>query len=363
MEKTSQHIPALDGLRAVAILIVLLAHGGLQKVVPGGFGVTLFFFISGFLITRLMFAEFEQTGRLDIKRFYIRRVIRLYPALILAVAFTYGVCAYSQGFVIWRDVAVALLYFSNYYQISVGFGADYSPAFASMMHMDVMWSLAVEEQYYLVFPIFFILFAANREQFVRTLWWLSVLCLTWRLFLALDGSNSYRIYAGTDTRIDSILYGALLTCLLSGPRRQAFKAVLEKRWLHILALGALLATFVVREDLFRDTVRYSIQGLALMPLVAAACFSERFGWVRHMLECRPMQLIGAWSYSLYLFNQLGQTLGEMVTHESPLDGYQGLSFTWYAVAISSTLVMSLFSYYGVERPFISLRHRFGSHAR
>src|ERR1700744_3779762 len=87
---SSTTIPSLDGIRAVSVLIVVLSHAGLGQVIPGGFGVTIFFFLSGFLITTLLLAEYEETGRIDIPKFYLRRVFRLMPPLIISLLIAYG---------------------------------------------------------------------------------------------------------------------------------------------------------------------------------------------------------------------------------------------------------------------------------
>lgn len=354
------HMPALDGLRGSAILIVLVAHFGFYKIVPGGFGVTLFFFISGFLITRLLLAEFEQAGQISIRRFYIRRLLRLYPALVFAVFASYLCYAILAGYVIWPDIVAALLYASNYYGLSVGFGSAYPQEVASLVHIGVLWSLAVEEQYYMLFPL---LFALAMPRMKRFIWILSIAalgCLLLRIYLAGEGGMSERIYAGTDTRLDSILYGAILTALLAGKSAERWLAFFSSPTVFGISLLMLLASFVWRDQFFRDTFRYSLQGLALMSIVCTVCFSDWLSALRRVFESAPMCLLGTWSYSLYLFHQLALTFAELATGESYLSGVGELSLQWYAIAVISTFVMAASSYHFVERPFLSLRHRFGS---
>ncbi|MBV8469807.1 MAG: acyltransferase [Burkholderiaceae bacterium] len=354
------HIPMLDGLRACAILFVLVAHFGFSKWVPGGFGVTLFFFISGLLITRLLLAETALTGRIRVGRFYARRMLRLYPALLVAVAASYGVYAAFEGHVLWRDVAAVLLYVSNYYGDWVGFGSGYPEQFQSYVHIGILWSLAVEEQYYIVFPLVFVLLRCNARRLLPALTSLALACLAWRLYLASNGATSHRLYVGTDTRIDSILYGAMLSCILAGQSGRSWLARMTQPGMLCLALLVLLVCFVYRDDFFRDTWRYTLQGLALMPLVAAVCFTDSLASITEILCSWPMRMIGVWSYSIYLTHQLATTLAAMATHEHDGAGFQHLSWRWYAIALTATVTLTGVSYYFVERPFFGLRHRFGS---
>ena len=153
------YLAGLDGLRAISITLVIVGHLGFGSFVPGGLGVTIFFFISGFLITRLLFAERERNGRLDLWRFYARRSLRLLPemAVLLAMlAFVIGP-ALGQSVLPMQAVA-ALTYWTNYYVIS---GADACAHCAVTGHL---WSLAVEEHFYLLMPAALIacgLFAAK----------------------------------------------------------------------------------------------------------------------------------------------------------------------------------------------------------
>src|SRR5690606_14913209 len=130
-----QRIRALDGLRGMAVLLVVLFHA--DEAVPGGsYGVTIFFVLSGYLITRLLAAERDATGRVDYRRFFVRRARRLLPALLIVSA-TWALISGS-----WRDTLPALLYVSNYSTLS---GGEWTP-------LHHTWSLAVEEHFYLIWP-------------------------------------------------------------------------------------------------------------------------------------------------------------------------------------------------------------------
>ncbi|MES1153157.1 MAG: acyltransferase, partial [Dongia sp.] len=141
-----RYIPALDGMRALSIAVVVASHFWVNGPVPGGFGVTVFFFISGFLITRLLLAEFNADGHISIGRFYVRRFLRLYPALFVLIVGLSALYFAMYGQVDFLEMIAALFYFMNYYVL---------------VHPDVqmpirmLWSLAIEEHYYFIFPLLF----------------------------------------------------------------------------------------------------------------------------------------------------------------------------------------------------------------
>lgn len=141
------HIPSLDGLRAVAIMIVFLSHAGLSHVVPGLFGVTIFFFLSGYLITTLLRMECERDGGANLRQFFLRRTLRILPPfyLVLGAIALLGSIGFLSGS--WQPEALAAqaLFAANYWEI---FGGVQPPG------TEVLWSLAVEEHFYLVFPFF-----------------------------------------------------------------------------------------------------------------------------------------------------------------------------------------------------------------
>lgn len=361
LSATFDNIEGLDGLRAVAVTIVLIAHFGFYKFVPGGFGVTLFFFISGLLITRLLLAEATAKGRINVPYFYIRRALRLYPALLASIVVGCAVFMAVGGTVTIGEVMASLFYYANYYSIYVGYNA-HMPANVEMHPFGVLWSLAVEEQYYLVFPALFVLMKADKDRLMRFILPVLVSCLVWRGWLVFaEHVVETRTYGGTDTRIDSILYGALTTCILAGAKGERFLAFCSRTTTLVAAFAVLLFCFLYRDVQFRETARYTLQGLALMPIVTSTCFSPRFGGLRRILESAPFRLMGAWSYSLYLFHPIAIIVAEYYTQVNYLSGPAQIPLVWYCVAIPLTFALSTFSYYFVEGPAVRLRRHFGSH--
>ncbi len=299
----SEVIPSLDGIRAISVLIVVLAHSGFDLFVPGGLGVTIFFFLSGYLISTLMLAEYERTGGIKIQYFYARRVFRLMPPLIVSLAIAYGL-TYSGllgGGITAKGLAAQLLYFANYYALFFDAGNTVPDG------TGILWSLAVEEHFYIVYPVLMTLLlgAALRPRTIGGLF--AIFCLVilaWRIYLVhTAGFHMERTYYSSDTRIDSIMYGCILA-LVMNPVRQQYRSgsMSPAQWaLFAIAVGALLLTLVYREPAFRETWRYSIQGLALMPLFY---FAVRFSQneIFRYLNTSWAITLGASSYTIYLIH-------------------------------------------------------------
>jgi len=349
----THYLPALDGFRGLAILVVVVSHYGLGHLIPGGFGVTLFFFISGYLITRLLLAESEKDGRIDLKSFYLRRVLRLYPALLFMVALGVGItllrgCGFQPG-----QVLSTLFYYRNYYMLYGGPGS-----FACTRIFDITWSLAIEEHFYLFFPL---LFMALYRRPALLSWVMAIsigAVLGWRLYIvATEGLTEltvYRIYHLTDTRLDAIMFGCLVSVLLHHDRAGRFQQFINQRAVFAGALGLLLFTFVFRDSVFRETWRYSLQGLALSVIVPATLYGPAYSGLVRLLSQPRLVFIGKLSYSLYLFHWVGVSVAEN------LIGGERLTVPWLLTAVPLGLLLSLASYYFVEKPTAGLRKRFGS---
>ena len=344
------YIPGLDGLRAIAVLIVLVAHFGLGHLVPGGFGVTVFFFISGFLITRLLIAESEKKGGIGLMDFYIRRFIRLIPALIGMTVVTSAVhMGLGLGAPTGTEFAAANLYFTNYFQIT-----QQASGAAPYMSWTPLWSLAVEEHFYLVFPALLVLLGRDWLRVFFVLVAVVAVVPLWRMGVSVmfpDTASLYT-YMATDARIDSIAWGCLFSVglhLLRGP--DALRALIG--WVPAgLAVAALLLTFVVRDDMFRQVLRFSVQGAAIGVLMLNLYFGRAFQWAFPVLETAPLRWIGRVSYGLYLW------------HFPVLDLVRRLELGGAAtvvVALALSFAVTALSFYFWEQKFVALRKRFGAH--
>jgi len=328
-----KHLPALDGIRAVAILIVMVSHV-LTPVVPGGFGVTLFFFVSGFIITRMMLSQGFKGDHL--KAFYVRRFFRLAPALLVYMLVS-GLVMNALGYPVpARDFFATLFYYANYHQFT-NYGHVLSP-------LVITWSLAVEEHFYFMFPIVLIL---SGRHLVSVLVTAIVAILVWRMVLVYGFHvPTARTYVSTDTRLDSIAWGCLLSVLID--RKHVFLARLAHWRALVLSAILLLASFAIRRDDFRETLRYTLQGAALMPIFCALFWSRApLPWLRPALESRVARYVGNISYSLYLYHFL-----VLAACTATISNLVELKIAAFAGAF----LLATLSYYLIENPI----RRFGS---
>ena len=342
-------IPALDGFRAVAALLVFLAHAGWGHVIPGGFGVTIFFFLSGYLITTLLRREFEHAGRVHFGRFYLRRALRLFPPLYIVLGSIGALCAWGW---VASDMTRAFgagagLYWTNYQYLIDGRG-HFVP-FTSMY-----WSLAIEEHFYLFFPLLFALLA-RRLPLPRVATWLLLCCalaLAWRLtvMLAFGASEQYT-YRATDTRFDSLLFGCIMGvwCNPVLDARDLLRP--SMRWVAGgVALLAIASTMLIRDELFRGTVRYTIQGLALF-VVFWVAIRHPGDWTTGWLNATALRWLGVLSYTFYLSHMFCLHLADRIL------GPDASAFRRAPLAFVLTLAVCAAMYRWVERPLASYRQR------
>jgi peptidoglycan/LPS O-acetylase OafA/YrhL len=347
--KGGMYIPSLDGIRAISFFLVFFAHAGLGKVlVPGGFGVTIFFLLSGFLITTLLRMEYLRYKRISLKDFYLRRILRILPPLYATLALSMLLVVLGNaptGIPLWGTLAQTLQY-ANYFEIYV------TPP-VSMPGTGVFWSLAVEEHFYLLFPLFYIWMSPrlSRNSQALVLLTLCAGALAWRCLLYFHFHASFdRIYLATDTRFDSILLGCILAIAASPVLRDPLheKLISQMRWLVPVSLAALIATFLYRSEGFRNTFRYTVQGVALMPLLIAAIRFQG-SWVVKILNLSWVRFLGVLSYSLYLCHSI---ILETITRIWTL----GPVFTG-AVGIACAVIFATLVHYLVERPCATVRKR------
>jgi peptidoglycan/LPS O-acetylase OafA/YrhL len=335
-------------MRAIAIGLVIASHTGAESFVPGGFGVTLFFFISGYLITGLLIQEVTAVGKIHIASFYIRRFLRLGPALITMISAVSVGYFLLSGTISSTQILAGLFYYTNFYVYPI-FAAHFEGTYT--MPLWPLWSLAVEEHYYLIYPLIFSVTWKRHERFLAGLTILTIAVLAWRIALVTYWRvPEIRTSFATDTRIDSILFGALLAVLLK--TRFANIARYFEHW-AVVAAGALLLllTFLYRDPTFRETLRYSLQGIALIPLFYAVLFAPSFSPVRMVLELPVMTWIGRLSYSLYLYHVAAFFF---VAALLPKANFLLLAL----ISVPASLAAASFSYYCVERQFQKLRERF-----
>lgn len=289
-------MPSLDGIRAIAITLVFLSHVGFGSVVPGGLGVTIFFFLSGFLITTILIRETLETGKIKFSSFYLRRAMRLMPPLLAVLIFSIALLklGFAKGELNKGALISQLLFYYNYYSY-LGFGDS-----ETVQGLEVLWSLSVEEHFYLVWPAIFLLVFQRRLR-IGHLWLLAgaILMVRCYRFFVLETSE-WRIFTLTDSRFDGLLYGCILAILMTkGAIRFFPQSGWKRRSLCLFAGFSIILTLVVRDEAFRSTIRYSIQGIALMPLFFYAITDSK-AWYYQPLNWRAVRIVGLYSYSIYL---------------------------------------------------------------
>ena len=244
----SQQLPALDGFRAVAAFLVVFYHAGLP--VSGGLGVLGFFVLSGFLITWLLLKEDDRYGSISVKKFYARRSLRIFPAF-----YCYWLFAIALGLVIHKPIGSgqawsSFFYFNNYYQAIVG-----DPN-SSLSHT---WSLAIEEQFYLLWPTVFLMFRRSRAHLLRALTITIVGVWGWRVLatLYLNLPQGYR-YEAFDMRMDHLAIGCwLAVALREGYFPRLWRAMCASAFLPVLTCLAITGSMILALRLgptYRDTV-------------------------------------------------------------------------------------------------------------
>jgi peptidoglycan/LPS O-acetylase OafA/YrhL len=340
---SSRRIPALDGLRGIAILAVLVHHQLTPLPLRGGFlGVDLFFVLSGFLITGLLLTEFEHTKSIALRKFYLRRVLRLGPALFLYLLGCLLVTWLTHFIELRRElklVGLALIYSTNW---RMAFGWD-----TSLDLTAIIWSLSIEEQFYLLWPL--LLFAClalrvKRRFIVVGLALAIVAIMAQRYLLLAAGAELTRLYYGTDTRADALLVGCVM----------AFVPLirLRQRWLEAAGFAAaLLVAYLIATVDFSSLFLYRVgfTGVALLTgVLILAVANAPNSLLATALGWRPLRWFGQISYGLYLWHWL------VIRNVSFY--YLGRGDSWAKLALSLGIASA--SFYLVEKPFNRLKARY-----
>jgi peptidoglycan/LPS O-acetylase OafA/YrhL len=350
-------MPALDGLRGVAVLSVVGLHLGCCQ--GGNAGVTTFFVLSGFLISYLLITELDTYGRVNYQRFYLRRALRLIPAL-LAVLAVHGFFAvlFTTGFE--RKARLAAAAASLFYSGNLVLTLKLFP----MGHLSHTWSLAVEEQFYLIWP--FVLVALARTFRSRKALLLVILLLGaffgfHRLLLALLGSSETRLYTMIDSRADALLLGAAVALLfrchtLYGPS-QGYRALGVLSLLSFIML--LLHLFLGVGAVARSTSLQSLNSYTITAVAAALVIygvsTEAYPSrpVSRVLEFQPLPYLGKISYGVYLWHYV---IFGILDDQLP----NVHARTAIVAKLVITLLVSVLSYHFLERPFLRLKDRFAN---
>lgn len=342
---STTRIPSLDGVRGLAILLVCIGHAGLSETAPdfltpvknlGNIGVRIFFVLSGFLITTLLLQEFSRTGQISLRKFYIRRALRIFPALyvvigVVALLETVGFLSTKPG-----EILYAATFTMNYF--------DYA-----MIWLGQTWSLAVEEQFYILWPLLLVLLARRGavacavgavilSPLIRTLMWY------------VHGSDETAMTKHFESVMDTLAVGCLLA--LYRERIAHWFSRLDPSYgswmllsLSALLFGAGYGSYLVKTDY------YYVWGQSVANLGVALGLAVAVHFVRNpavmLLSFKPLVWLGAISYSLYLWQNLfllGEGWG--LVGEFPINLAVSVGIAWL-------------SYRVIELPCLKLKHRFG----
>jgi len=346
------HLPALDGLRALAVASVFAYHADVRWA-PGGFlGVDVFFVISGFLITAILLTEWRRDAWLDVVVFWKRRALRLLPAVLLLLAGVWvavPLLAPDQVGRLGGDVGAALAYVSNWRLIFEH--QSYFEAAGRPPLLQHLWSLAVEEQFYLVWPLVLWCGLGIRRQAGRLFWWILAGAGASAGLMALlyePGTDPSRVYYGTDTRAGAILLGAALACVWAPWRLKSTPRPAGRIVLAVLGVAALigLGWCVTSLHQFSDSLyRGGFLGVAALAavLVVVAAHPATPG-IGAVLGARPLVWLGRRSYGIYLFYWPVLMLTRPY-YDVPLSGNSLL-----ALRAGITVALAAVSYRFVEAP-------------
>ena len=340
----SRYIPALDGLRTLAVVAVVLYHLNLTWAQGGLLGVTIFFVLSGYLITRLLINEIAKTGRIDLKSFWIRRIRRLFPAVVTVVVVTCTLCTVFNHVMLTKmrpDILPSLLFFNNWWQIL--HNVSYFNALGDPSPLTHFWSLAIEEQFYLIWPPLLLAMVSMRmskPNTRRVVLGLAAVSAVAMMVLYNPATDPSRVYYGTDTRVFSLLLGAWMAFI---PDRDLAPARLVRHlglarlagadnhdksksntaeaattkpselarfWsspasidlLGVVGLVGLAAMVALTNGYTAFQYRGGTLLCSILTLMVIAACVQPQGMVARALAAKPLVWIGKRSYSIYLWH-------------------------------------------------------------
>lgn len=346
-----RYMPGLDGVRAVAVIAIIIYHLNPQWLSGGFLGVDTFFVISGYLITSLLLTEYHNTGKIELMSFWLRRVKRLIPAVLFLVM---GVIVLSLIFMpteiqkVRADSIAAIFYVSNWWYIMQN--VDYFEQFA-VQPLKHLWSLAIEEQFYLVFPIVLLslLSFIRRLKSIRIIFLiLLVISMIAMMVLYVPNENVARVYFGTDTRIQTLLMGVLLA-LVWPPFQLKAKVNRQMRTLIDTAGVVGLAILFICFKFVSETNSILYYGgfflISTVTLLVIASSVHPSGYFAKFLGNKVFTFIGSRSYSLYLWHY---PIIVLIHHQFVQGQIPPLV---YVVEILLMVLMAEFSYKFIEQPF------------
>lgn len=346
-----RYMPGLDGLRALAVLAVIAYHLNLPWAPGGLLGVCIFFVLSGYLITDILADQWQTSGGLNLKVFWLGRARRLLPALFVMLA---GVIVWISLYQpnrlasLWNDVLAALFYSSNWWLIfhKVSYFAGFGPA----SPLNHLWSLAVEEQFYLVWPLILGLglrYIPRRGRLIGLITALAILSAAAMAIFYRPDLDPSRVYYGTDTRAFALLIGAVLALVWPSRRLPPDLASRHRTILDAAGGAALLAVLLMiwQSNQYQTFLYYG--GLLLFSLVSAVLVAvivhpaSRLG---RLFAVQPLRWLGVRSYGIYLWHY------PVIVLTSPGVNTGGLNITLSLTQAVLSISLAAISWYFIEYP-------------
>ena len=383
----SRYIPALDGLRTLAVVAVVLYHLNLTWAQGGLLGVTIFFVLSGYLITRLLINEIAKTGRIDLKSFWIRRIRRLFPAVVTVVVVTCALCTVFNHVMLTKmrpDILPSLLFFNNWWQIMQD--VSYFNALGDPSPLTHFWSLAIEEQFYLIWPP--LLFAmvsmhVSKPNTRRVVLGLAAVSALAMMVLYNPAADPSRVYYGTDTRVFSLLLGAWMAFIpdrdlaparlvrhlgldrLAGADKHdksksdtaeaatTKPSELARFWsspasidlMGVVGLVGLAAMVALTNGYTAFQYRGGTLLCSILTLMVIAACVQPQGMVARALAAEPLVWIGKRSYSIYLWHY------PLLLLMNPVANINDTPWWHYILQVLLVVAVAECSYRFIETPF------------
>ncbi|HEX2962247.1 MAG TPA: acyltransferase [Ignavibacteriales bacterium] len=341
-----RYIPGLDGLRGMAILLVMLFHTGIPNFRGGFTGVDIFFVLSGFLITSLLLSEATEAGRINLKYFYMRRILRLLPALVLMlIIVTLTAQALNLKGSAYTDFTGGI--------ITLFYSANLARAF-NLHQMGLLshtWSLSIEEQFYMLWPLALIImlkYVRREKRILSVVLFLSVLSWLIRIYLTQSGHTADRIFNGLDTRADALLAG----CAAAIIRSMGLWTKKVSRLKSPAYAGFILPLLILFNISWSNHNTFYWVSFLLEFMTAVLILhiiSDEKSMIKKFLASKPLVWVGSISYGVYLWH-------DPVFEVMRYWGYSKLSILFSGSII--TLGIASVSYYLMEKPLLRLKKSF-----
>ena len=351
----SRYIPSLDGLRAFAVLSVIAYHMGFNWAQGGLLGVTVFFVLSGYLITGLLIAEYRESHTIDLPNFWLRRIRRLVPAIVFVVLGVGLLCViFNHGLLtkMRPDIPSSLFFYSNWWQIF--HNISYFQAIGSPSPLQHFWSLAIEEQFYLIWPVlllFLFKLGVKSKPLRRGILIAAAVSVVEMALLYSPDVDPSRVYYGTDTRAFSLLIGAWLAFVwpASSLTEESGRALPRETRIAfdgagIAALVGLMLMVAFANGFSPFLYRGGILLCSVLTAVVIAVIVHPISVLARGLACKPLVWIGKRSYGMYLWHYpiLLLMTNRNTTSATPL--------WWNALELAIIVGISAFSYKFIENP-------------